>query len=174
MQAWTAQGLTAARWLDLSISQIDYEASLGSDHPLNVGINSFPGAPDLPDKVAAEAARYGMGFGMQGMTVTQVQDAQSHRPCYADWCSLFATWARQVPLEVQTYSPSTPAGSGPTGALPEQLDYVVTQAHAQVLELYPEDWLAADDPARPTYAQYHDVYAQALAQAAAEVGGAGG
>jgi hypothetical protein len=41
-QAWTAKGLTAAVWLNLSLSQIEYEASLGSVHPLNVGINSFP------------------------------------------------------------------------------------------------------------------------------------
>jgi hypothetical protein len=112
-----------------------------------------------------------MGFGMQGMTETQVQAAQSGGPCYADWCSLFAVWVGQVPLEVQTLSPTTPAGGGTSGALPPQLNYVVTKADAQVLELYPQEWLVADDAAWPTYAQYHGEYAQALAQAAAEVGG---
>ncbi len=170
-KAWTAKGLTAARWMDLSISQVDYEASLGSDHPILVGINSFPDAPQLPDKVAAEAASNGMGFGMQGMTVSQVQDAESHSACYADWCGLFSSWAGQVPLEVQTLSPSTPAGGGTSGALPPQLDYAITQAHAQVLELYPEEWLVADDPSWRTYPQFHDAYAQALALAASEVGG---
>jgi hypothetical protein len=136
--AWVAKGLSGARWLAWSTAQIDYEASLGSKHALNVGINSFPGAPLLPDEVAAEAAKDGLGFGMQGMTVAQIGFAQSNpHLCYADWCSLFATWAARVPLEVQTLSPTTPAGGGTSGALPAQLAYVVVQAYAQILELYP-------------------------------------
>jgi hypothetical protein len=172
-QAWTANGLTAARWLDLSISQIDYEASLGSDHPLNVGINSFPGAPRLPDQVAAEAVKYGMGFGMQGMTATQIGLATAHpERCYADWCQVFPMWVGRVPLEVQPYSPTTPDGGGPTGALPPLLSYVITQGRVQVIELYPQEWLVADDPRWPAYGQYHAAYSQALAQAASEIGGA--
>ncbi len=76
-----------------------------------------------------------------------------------------------MPLEVQTLSPTTPAGGGTSGALPPQLTYVVTQTHAQVIELYPQEWLVADDPAWPTFPQYHVAYAQALARAASEVGG---
>jgi len=173
-QAWVAKGLTPARWLDVSLSQIDYEASLGADHPLNVSVNSFPGAPKLPGQVAAEAVKYGIGFGMQGMTATQIGFATS-RPgvCYGDWCQLFQMWAGRVPLEIQPYSPTTPAGGGPTGALPPLLTYVISQARAQVIELYPQEWLVADDPKWPSYAQFHDDYAQALAQAASAVGGAG-
>jgi hypothetical protein len=44
-------------------------------------------------------------------------------------------------------------------------------AYAQVVELYPQEWLVADDPAWPTFAQYHEAYAQGLARAASEVGG---
>jgi hypothetical protein len=43
----------------------------------------------------------------------------------------------------------------------------------QVLELYPQEWLVADDPGWPTFAQYHSAYAQTLSQAASEVGGQG-
>jgi hypothetical protein len=171
--AWAAKGMSATQWLDLSTSQIDYEATLGSTHPINIGINSLDGAPELPDQVAAEAVKYGMGFGMQGMTQTQIEDAENHKPCYASWCSLFGTYAGQVPLEVQPYTQSSPSGGGPTGALPPILDYVINQAHAQVLELYPQEWLVADDPSWPTYAAYHTAYAQALTQAAAAIGGAG-
>jgi hypothetical protein len=90
-----------------------------------------------------------MGFGMQGMTATQVQYAQSNSPCYADWCSLFTTWAGKAPFEVQTLSATDPTGGATTGALPPILSYVVPQTHAQVLELYPQEWLVADDPAGP-------------------------
>lgn len=172
--AWTAKGMSASQWLNLSISQVDYEASLGSSHPINIGLNPYPGTPDLPDKVAAEAVKFGMGIGMQGMTVTQTEHAKSHSGCYANWCSLFNTYAGQVPIEMQTYSPTTPDGGGMTGALPPILDYVLNQAHVQVLELYPEEWLVADDPTWPSYGQYHAAYSQALAQAASVVGGTGG
>ena len=66
---------------------------------------------------------------------------------------------------------TTPAGGGTSGALPAQLAYVVAQAHAQVVELYPQEWLVADGPAWPTFAQSHEAYAQGLARAASEVGG---
>jgi hypothetical protein len=174
---WKRAGLTAATWLDWSTSEIDYEASLQSAHPLNVGINTFPGAPNLPAKVAAEAASHGIGFGMEGMTAKQIQNARSDpRRCVADWCSLFDTWAGRVPLEVQTYTASDPSGAGKTGALAPLLSYSVMDAHAQLLELYPQEWLVADDPDWPTkttsdYARYHAAYAAALARAAAEVGG---
>ena len=171
--SWKAAGLTATKWLEWSTSQIDYEASLGSSHPLNIGINGFPGASDLPGQVVAEAVKYGIGFGMQYMDAQEIQFATSDpESCSGDWCQLFATWAGTVPLEMQTTAPTIPDGDEPPGALPPLLSYVVTQARVQVLELYPQEWLVADDPAWPTYAQYHDVYAQALAQAASEVGGA--
>src|ERR1700730_4478823 len=110
LQGVAAKGLTDDRWTALSTSQIDFEASLGSDHPLNIGLNSFLNAPKLPDQGAAEAGKFGIGCEMQGMTVMQTQLARTRGTCYADWCSLFAKYAGRVPLEVQTYSPTVPAG----------------------------------------------------------------
>lgn len=174
-QAWVAKGLTADRWLSWSLSQIDYEASLHSDHPLNIGTNSFPGDKNLPDQVAAEAAKYGLGIGMEGMTATQIELATTHPDrCYADWCTTFPAWLGRVPIEVQPYSPTSPDGSGPTGALPPLLAYVIAQTHAQVVELYAQEWLVADDPTWTGYAGYHDVYTSALTKAASEIGGARG
>lgn len=171
-ERWSTKGLTAAQWLKWSISQIKYEASLGSEHPFNVGLNSFPNAPKLPGQVAAEAAKFGIGFGIQDMTAAQTNLAEFHSErCYADWCRLFKSWAGRVPLEIQTLEPSGPAGGKNTGWLPSQLSYVVTHTYAQVLELYPQEWLVADDPTWPTFAVDHDAYARALANAASEVGG---
>jgi hypothetical protein len=127
--------------------------------------------------VAAAAGEHAIGFGMEGMTAQQIQFAESDPGiCAADWCSLFDTWTGRVPLEVQTYTASNPNGVGKTGALAPLLSYVVTDAHAQVLELYPQEWLVADDRDWPTkttsdYAKYHTAYAEALAHAASEVGG---
>ncbi len=174
-QAWVAKGLTADRWLSWSLSQIEYEASLHSDHPLNIGTNSFPGDKNLPDQVAAEAAKYGIGIGMEGMTATQIDLATTHPDrCYADWCTTFPAWLGRVPIEVQPYSPTAPDGSGPTGALPPLLSYVIAKTRTQVVELYAQEWLVADDPTRTGYAGYHDARTSALKKAASEIGGARG
>lgn len=186
-QAWKSAGLSAAVWRKLSTDQIDYEASLGSTHPIGISINGFPGAPDLPEQVAAEAAKNGMAIGMEGMTETLAQHPPLSAQCVADWCAPFATSEGKVPLLVQGYTQSCPSGGGPTGALPPLLSNAVGLDHAQVIELYPQEWLVADDmswvvaaspSAKPpctksTYADYGAAYAQALAQTASEVGGAG-
>ena len=104
-ERWIADGLTAARWLNWSISQVDYEASLDSHHPLNIAIDAFPGAPMLSGQVAAKAANHGIGFGFQGMTVDQLHlEESSPEKCLAEWCRVFKTWMGRVPLEAQTYS----------------------------------------------------------------------
>jgi len=188
--AWMAAGLTAKVWQNWSTSQIDYEHSLGSAHPIMVSINPFPGAPDLPGKVAAKAERFSTPIGMEGMTQWVAETAPSTSPSSCSpgvACAPFATYEGKVPLLAQDYTQSCPSGGGPTGALPALLDSVVSKWHVQLLELYPHEWLVADDPSwivatnssvsppctSTTYAQEHCVYGHALAQAASEVGGAG-
>ncbi|HUY86229.1 MAG TPA: hypothetical protein VMU77_03880 [Acidimicrobiales bacterium] len=168
---WIAAGLTPSKWLSYSVSQIDYEAGLNSTKPLFVGINAFPNAPTLADQVANEAVIHHIGFGMQGLTDSQVTSYQQGKLCFADWCNLFLKYAGTVPLELQTFSASNPLGAGKTGALPQQLSFGITTTHAQVWELYPQEWLVADDPSWPGYSQFHQAYSQALASAATEVGG---
>ncbi len=178
---WSKDGLTAAKWLAWSTSQIAYEASLGSDHPLMVAINefpdsTFPGSPrfsgSIAVKVAAAAGEAGMSIGMEGMTATGV--SRDVPPAYTrcgDWCEPFGTWATKVPLEMLTLTTTTPGGGGKTGDLAQIIPSVITQARVQVLELYPQEWLVADDPSWPGYGTYHCEYAATLAEAAADVGG---
>jgi hypothetical protein len=59
------------------------------------------------------------------------------------------------------------------GPLPPLLQAGLT-VHAQIFELYAQDWLIAFNPQYPGYAQYHAAYAQAIASAAAVVGTAMG
>jgi hypothetical protein len=71
--------------------------------------------------------------------------------------------------ETITYSfnPAMP-GIAPLGQL---LAYAKTN-HAQAFELYPDEWLGADDRAWPTYAAHHVYLARTLRAAAAWVGSA--
>jgi hypothetical protein len=55
------------------------------------------------------------------------------------------------------------------GPLPPLLQAGLT-VHAQIFELYTQDWLTAFDPEYPGYTEYHADYAQAIASAAAVVG----
>ncbi len=150
-----------------------YEASLHSVKQIMVGINTFRGGDGLPDRVAAVAVRDRFGFGTQGLAAAAIIQAQRGEPCYANWCTLFAEDAGRVPLEVQTYEKTDPAGSGPEGALPPLLRFALSE-HAQIMELYPTEWLVADDPTWPGYSQAHVAYKRALAAAAAVVGRAPG
>jgi hypothetical protein len=137
-------------------------------------INSFPDDPWLPVQVATDAASHGIGFGMQGLTQSEVQNAETGQPCYAAWCTLFAKFAGSVPLEVQTFSPSQPDGSAPTGSLTNLLNYVIQTTHAQILELYPQEWMVANDPTWAGYSIYHSSYEQTLAGASSMIGGTPG
>ena len=150
-----------------------YEASLHSPKQIMVGINTFRGGDGFPDQMAVAAVADGFGFGTQGLASSAISQVQSGQPCYADWCALFNQYAGRVPLEVQTYEKTDPAGAGPEGTLPPLLRFALSE-HAQILELYPTEWLVADDPTWPGYSQGHAAYAQALAGAAAVVGSAPG
>lgn len=167
---WRARGLSAQRWQSYSLGMIHFESTLHVRVQLMVGLNGLSGTPGaaLPDAVAAAAASHGIGIGIQGLAAGTMQAVQAGRSCYANWCALFDRFAGRVPLEVQTFTRSNPAGAGPTGALPPLLSFALG-LHAQIFELYPEEWLVADDPSFPGYAQAHAAYHTALTQAAAAV-----
>jgi hypothetical protein len=167
LKAWRAAGLTPQQWQDYSVQVIGFEQSLGSSKLLLAGLNDVGGNAE-PEAVAAAAAANGMGFGIQGLTIRAEQAYNAGQPCYANWCNLFNQYAGQAPLEVQTYSRSDPSGAG-IGSLADLLPFAL-ERHAQIFELYPQEWLVANDPSYPGYAQYHLAYQQALESAAAVVG----
>ena len=173
LSAWQAQGLSPRRWIDYSTAMIAFERTLTSRIPrfsrtsLMVGINPLPGYPhsSVPDIVARAAVQNGLGFGMQGLTVKQGANYRQGKPCYADWCALFRRYVGRVPLEVQTYTRSNPNGGGPSGSLPALL-HLALQARAQILELWPEEWLVTNDPNSPFHAAHSLAYRNALSVAA--------
>lgn len=172
-QKLNATGFTVAGWDAYLTSMIQFEASLDSPHPLFVGLNSaVPGTNDnVSAVVSAAAAAHGMGIGSQGLQASAVvADPITGAPaCNGGWCHYFNEYQGQIPLELQTLGPSEANGSGPVGPLPPLLSYGLAE-HAQVFELYYNDWLLAFDPAYPGYAQYHTAYAAALNQAAVLLG----
>lgn len=118
----------------------------------------------IPDSIAARAVLNGIGFGSQGLQESDVTNYNAGRHCGVDWCSLFNTYAGQVPLELQTLAASDPTGGG-VGSLADLLPFAV-QRQARNFEIYWADWLIAFDPNYPQYAQYHTAYLQALMTAA--------
>jgi hypothetical protein len=165
--AWAPYGLTEQKWTQYSLSVLDFESTLNSPKLLMVGINQFQNKdPQLSDAVAARAVQYGFGFGTQGLTVGQIQAYESGQWVYANWAPLFNQYAGQVPLEIQTTGQTSPPGTTDVGSLVPLLPFAL-QRHAQIFELYPEEWLVANDPSHPNYKSYHDAYHAALVSAAA-------
>lgn len=147
---------------------LSYEARLGSVKPITVSINPLVHADNrllYPTAVTQQAISLGLGIGFQGLGV----QGQGEGLCYM-WCPLFREAAGQVALELQTYSPTSPGGEGPTPPLPGLLRLAFSQ-HTQLFELWPQDWLVAFDPHWQGYRRYHSVYRRALERASTTVNG---
>jgi hypothetical protein len=154
-------GWTTTGWTNYLTSMLDYEKSLASPKQLMVGINLVENDLNIPNAVAAKAVANGIGFGNQGLQLNDSVHFNAGQPCQGNWCALFNRYSGQVPLELQTVSQSDPSGGPPVGSLADLLPFAVSQ-HANVFEIYWEDWLVAYDPAFPGYSQYHVAYSQAV------------
>lgn len=158
---------------------IAFEGSLHSSHQLMVAINTFDAMP-APMTVAQEASQNGIGFGMEGLQASDAASISAGQPCgQSNWCAVFNQYAGTVPLHLQTLYQTDPSGAPATGSEPKGIVRMgplppLLQAglavHAQIFELYAQDWLIAFDPQYPGYTQYHAAYAQAIDSAAAVVG----
>ena len=173
---WQAYGLSARSWATYSIAQVNYVASLHSKAQQLVALNTFDDVAqpyDVPDAVASAAAAAGIGFGTENLGSGSF--VKSSTPC-ADvspvpyWCAAFAAHAAKVPLQFQTISYTLDPSLPNIPQLPALLPYGITN-HAQIFELYPQDWLTADDSAYASYAAHHGAWLKALTSAAALLGG---
>ncbi|HYS30479.1 MAG TPA: hypothetical protein VEQ12_13405 [Candidatus Limnocylindria bacterium] len=179
---WNAAGYQT-EWPAYVSRLVAFEGSLHANHQLMVAINTFDAMPS-PEKVAQEASQDGIGFGMEGLQASDAAAISAGQPCCdSNWCAVFTQFAGTVPLHLQTLYQSDPSGAPATGSeprgnvrvgpLPPLLQAGLT-VHAQIFELYAQDWLIAFEPQHPGYAQYHAAYAQAIDSAAAVVGTANG
>lgn len=162
-KAFTTWGVTVTAWETYLASMLDYEQTLHSTKQLMVGVTPMGAPPTaVPDYVAPLAAPMKVGFGSQGF---ELSDITNYPNCTADWCNLFAQFAGQVPLELQTYLQSCPDNTCTTGSLVNLVPFAVSH-HATVLEIYYQDWLVAFDPSYPGNSQYGAAYAKVLTTAA--------
>lgn len=136
----------------------------------------FPPDPGYADAEAGYAATNGLGFGTNGLQVSDIANYAAGKGCTSDWCAMFdlyfnATGANGKPitLSLQTLLASDPTNAQATGSLAQLLPFVKTR-HATNLELYVTDLLLAFDPnyvntvgANANYAPYAASYAAAIA-----------
>jgi hypothetical protein len=145
-QAW--QDEVAATWVDYQKAMIAYEASKQFHTQLSFSLSPIAYAPTIdkttPDRTAAAAVAAGLAIGNQGWRASDQATANGGGTCSGDWCALFAQYAGQVPLELQPTMRSDPAGGPPTGSLMPMLSFALAR-HAQILELYSDDWLCTYD-----------------------------
>ena len=164
-------GFSEEKWRNYLFEMLDYEKSLNSPKQLMVGINPVgnPYDASFPTSIAEHAVRSGIGFGTQGLDARDMEKHASGNPCGSGWCQSFERFQGRVPLELQTIAAGRADRSGP-GSLADLIPFGL-KLHAQIFEIYLEDWLVAVDPDSPDYAQYHDAYQRAFEAAAREVGG---
>jgi uncharacterized membrane protein len=153
-------GLTIQNWESYLASMLNYEGSLDSSVQLMVGVTPMgnPGT-QVPDFAAPVAVQNNIGFGSQGLELSDVNNCPGST---ADWCDLFAQFTGQVPLELQTYAQSCSDNTCTTGSLVNLIPFAASN-HATIFELYYQDWLTAFDP---NYPGYYPAY-QPVIQAAA-------
>jgi len=155
-------GLTIQSWESYLQTMLNYEGSLNSTVQLMVGVTPMgnPGS-QVPDFAAPIAVQNNIGFGSQGLELTDVNNCPGST---ADWCQLFAQYTGQVPLELQTYMQSCPDNSCTTGSLVDLVPWAVSN-HATIFEIYWQDWMVAYDP---NYPGYYPAYAPILQAAAGQ------
>ncbi len=174
---WNLYGLSEVKWIEYSLDFIEYLATLHSPCQLMVTINNFQfdnqtGINNLAIDVAQEAVKRGIGFGTQGLSKYdldqehQMWDRIKGPKGTADWLCLFSQYYNQVPLEAQTMAWSQLNGGGRIGCLQAMVGLALRN-HANILELYPSEWLVAYDPSYSGYGEYNAVYSKTLESAAA-------
>jgi hypothetical protein len=164
-------------WESYITEMTQYEKTLqaglsGHVAALLTDINQFGNPPQysVTDWEAANAVSLGIGFGNQGLDLSDVENYQSGKPCGSDWCSMFKTYAGKVALEMQTIAASDPTNAaGGTGSMTVLLPFALS-LHTQVFEVYVQDLQVAYDPTSQYYGQYSKAYQQVYDQVAQSVG----
>ncbi|HEY1977589.1 MAG TPA: hypothetical protein VGG89_13625 [Candidatus Baltobacteraceae bacterium] len=177
--AWQQHGLSGARfWATFSADLTRY---IGRTSRANrstvqqiVALNPFMDtASPYPVASAVASAAAGVGVGIGTENLGSGNYGSTPEPCTNAeyWCGAFNAAAGTVPEEFQpiNFTLDTKITIAPLTSL---LPYAMLN-HAQIFELYPQEWLTADDPQYPTYCQYHRAWQKTLSQAADILGRSG-
>lgn len=177
--AWQPYGLSAKFWAQYSARLTGFIAATARRHGSTVqqmvALNPFndPSQPfNVQNEVANTAARNGVGFGTENLGSGKYGRIIQKCTPKEYWCEAFTTHAGQVPLEFQPINFTLQPGTH-IAPLPKLLSYAMDNS-AQIFEIYPQDWLTADDPQYPTYPTHHAAWRAGLTRAAAILGGTPG
>lgn len=172
----TKFGLSAKSWARYSARLTSFIAAAArrdaSTAQQLVALNPFsdPEQPfDVQNEVAGVAASNGVGFGTENLGSGDYGRIVEKCTSKEYWCHAFTTHAGQVPLQFQPINFTLEPGTHVL-PLPKLLAYALYN-DAQVFEIYPEDWLTADDPHYGTYRAHHAAWQRAFTKAAAILGG---
>jgi hypothetical protein len=145
---------TDTDWLNYVSAMDTYEDNLGSPFQMMTSVNenkSTPGNYTLPNTEASDAQtpvnNRKIGFGSQGLQISDISNYNGGKACTSNWCSLFGTnYNYAGPLELQTtlQSDPSPTGSSQTGSLCQLIPFAVNR-NAHILEIYAWDLLYAYD-----------------------------
>ena len=156
-------------WENWISTMYTYEKSVLPSPPIQLmqSLNPLQGDSSvLPQFEASNAVQNGFGFGSNGWQASDIAASASNGVCTANWCALFDQYAGQVPLELQTLTPSDP--TDPTNLVGNLVQLIPTavQHHATILELSLQDVELAFDPnyqnQNPTLAPFAAAYSTAL------------
>jgi hypothetical protein len=167
------ENFTIPLWTNYLTGMLGFERSLDSPVQLMVALNGvFYGTPDnVSSTVAAVAAVDGIGIGAESLQSSDYASLNSSGVgCHGfSWCEDFYEHVGKIPLYLQTQGATNPNGSGKIGSLVPLVEFSLSQ-HAQIIEIFFADWLAAFDPGYPLYPFAHAAYTTSLAGAADVVG----
>lgn len=177
--AWQKYGLTGAHfWATFSANLTRYIGKTARKNHSTVqqmvALNPFQDIASpypVAGTVAAAAAAAGVGFGTENLGSGNY--GSTPEPCTNAeyWCAAFKAHAGAVPEEFQpiNFTLDTNIAIAPLTTL---LPYAMLN-HAQIFELYPQEWLTADDPQFPTYCRHHRAWQKTLSKAADILGRSG-
>jgi len=161
-------GFSQATWLSYVDEMDAYERSLNPTMQLMAALNQVytNGSWDqsYTTAEARNAVAVGQGIGSQGWQQADIANFKAGLPCTSDWCTLFAQYAGQVPLELQQAGASIANGGTTTGSMADIIPFAVAH-HTNILEIYIQDLMTAFDPQWPAYSQYGPSYRQAVVTA---------
>jgi hypothetical protein len=145
---------TYAKWLKHSLNVVDALARQHSNKQLMVALNDIVDSPvyAYSNAVTASAAPRGIAFGTENLGIGHVADPGTKpAPCNPQaksaniyWCQAVKRHAGKVPIEFQSIVATTPGYEyGYKLDISNLLPYAIANK-AQILELYPQEWVARD------------------------------
>jgi hypothetical protein len=147
--------VTYDKWVAHAKGVVNAMGRQTTDKQLMIALNELDGGPsiyDYPNAVTEDAANKGIGFGTENLGIANVAIAGAvPHACNPTleivnlyWCQAFTRHVGVVPYEFQTIVASTAPQPGVSSiVLGNALQYGMDN-NAQIFELYPQEWMAAD------------------------------